>query len=117
MAKEIICKSCGASFDEALVRCPYCGTGHLPAEENEHMQNLEDIRQDLQDYERENVKKPGKKLAAAILIALLVIAAIVWFVLSGIWSASSRERDKSEQRKDDFLKNQGISTQVEESNR
>lgn len=117
MAKEIICKSCGASFDEALVRCPYCGSGHLPAEENEHMQNLEDIRQDLQEYEKENVKNPGKKLAVAILIALLVIAAIVWFVVSGIWSSSSSERERREQKKDDFLKNQGISTQVEESNR
>ena len=117
MGKEIICKSCGASFDEDLVRCPYCGTGHLPAEENEHMQKLEGIRRDLQDYETESVKKPGKKLAKAIILILVVVALIVAIVIAGISSSSKRERDRREQKKDDFLKNQGISTQVEDSGR
>ncbi|MBR5057326.1 MAG: hypothetical protein IKX04_02040 [Clostridiales bacterium] len=117
MGKEIICKSCGASFDEDLVRCPYCGTGHLPAEENEHMQKLEDIRQDLKDYETESVKKPGRKLAKAIILILVVVALIVAIVIAGISSSGKRERDRREQKKDDFLKNQGISTQVEDSGR
>jgi len=117
MGKEIICKSCGASFDEALVRCPYCGTAYLPAEEQEHMEKLEEIRQDLREYEKESVKKPGKKLVTAIFIALLVIVAIVLFVISGIWSSGLREKEKSQQRKDDFLKNQGITTELEEPER
>ena len=117
MGKEIICKSCGASFDEDLVRCPYCGTGHLPAEENEHTQKLEDIRQDLKDYETESVKKPGRKLAKAIILILVVVALIVAIVIAGISSSGKRERDRREQKKDDFLKNQGISTQVEDSGR
>ena len=46
----IACRSCGAQFDPALVRCPYCGTAYAPAEKDEYMGQLEDIRVDLENY-------------------------------------------------------------------
>ncbi len=54
----IACRSCGAQFDAALVRCPYCGTAYAPAEENEYMGQLEDIRTDLESADIEGHKAP-----------------------------------------------------------
>ena len=51
MPKLITCRSCGAQFDPALVRCPYCGTAYAPAEKDEYMGQLEDIRVDLENYD------------------------------------------------------------------
>ncbi len=47
MNKKIICRSCGAGYDASLVRCPFCGTAYAPAEENEYMETLEEVREDL----------------------------------------------------------------------
>ncbi len=52
----ITCSSCGAQFDPALVRCPYCGTAYAPAEENEYIGRLEDIRTDLENMDIEGNK-------------------------------------------------------------
>ena len=41
------CKTCGGEYDESLVRCPYCGTAYAPAEEEEYMDELEEVRDDL----------------------------------------------------------------------
>ena len=46
----VTCRSCGGEFDEALVRCPFCGSAYAPAEEKEYMGKLEDIREDLEKY-------------------------------------------------------------------
>ena len=48
MSKIIVCPSCGGHYKEKLVRCPYCGTATLEAEEKEYMGKLEDIRIDLE---------------------------------------------------------------------
>ena len=57
MSKKIICPSCGGEYEEHLVRCPYCGTATLNAEENEYMGKLEDVRKDLEDYSGEGEKQ------------------------------------------------------------
>ena len=41
------CKTCGAEYEESLVRCPFCGTAYAPAEEEEYMDTLEEVRDDL----------------------------------------------------------------------
>ncbi len=48
MPAKIICRACGAQYDTALVRCPFCGTAYAPGEEAEYMDTLEDVREDLQ---------------------------------------------------------------------
>lgn len=69
------CKTCGAEYDEALVRCPYCGTASASAEEEEYMDTLEEVRDDLHrqvenvdtkikyqsDVHEENMRRFGRR--------------------------------------------------------
>jgi hypothetical protein len=48
--KMVICPNCGAEFDVSLVRCPYCDAGYAPAEEEEDMGQLEEIRKEMPEY-------------------------------------------------------------------
>ena len=63
--KMVICPNCGAEFDVSLVRCPYCDAGYAPAEEEEYMGQLEEIRKE----EEENREKMNdqQRLAQAFI--------------------------------------------------
>ena len=112
MSKKIICPSCGAEYEERLVRCPYCGTATLNAEENEYMGKLEDIRKDLEDYSGEGEKQVKSKVGKTVIIVILVMIIIAVLIIGSIcldWLG--RQRDKNN-RKDEFLNNQGITTSM-----
>ncbi len=82
----IRCANCGAEFDAALPRCPYCGRMNVPAAEDEYMDHLEDIRTDLDDLEglagrkaRERLKISARKILLTVLV-LLAAAGLILFV-------------------------------------
>ena len=113
MEKKIICKTCGSEYDVALVRCPFCGTAYAPAEENEYMDKLEEIREDLhRETERGEVriKKGMSSTARTILLVVIVILLLISGIL---WFSGRQERSRSDQKKEEFLQNQGITTQQE----
>ncbi len=113
MTDKIICKTCGAEYDTALVRCPFCGTAYAPAEEEEYMGKLEGIREDLareKDRGETKIKKRMSSTACIVLAAVL----IVLLLLSGmLWLSERAERNRSERQKEEFLQDQGIITQQE----
>lgn len=81
---SMICPNCGASVEEHLSKCPYCGTMNFAGAEKEYLNELDDLKEDLDDLNDvpdETVKKElkhavsrtGKRvLFFGVLIFLLV---------------------------------------------
>ena len=96
--KMVICPNCGAEFDVSLVRCPYCDAGYAPAEEEEYMGQLEEIRKDLEGHKNDGDKALKKGLLFAIM-----------------WITGSLEKSRADRLKEEFLLNQGVTMQQEDS--
>lgn len=110
MSKIIVCPSCGGHYEEKLVRCPYCGTATLAAEEKEYMGKLEDIREDLEEYGDKATKQIGKSLGKTILIAIIVVVILASLILIPLWMSINGRNSETKKKKEEFLKNQGITT-------
>lgn len=115
MKKMIKCETCGAEFDASSVRCPYCGTGYAPAEEDEYMDKLEEVRQDLHRQIDNGNKQIKKGMGGTIRVIILAVIVILLLVLGGLWLSGRTERSRSDRKKEEFLQNQGITTQQEET--
>ncbi len=113
MEQKIICKTCGAEYDASLVRCPFCGTAYAPAEEEEYMGKLEDVREDLHAQVKAGDARIKKGMGSTARIIVVTVIAIL-LILSGIlWLSARSERNRSDQKKEEFLLDQGITTQQE----
>jgi uncharacterized membrane protein YvbJ len=110
MSKIIVCPSCGGHYKEKLVRCPYCGTATLEAEEKEYMGKLEDIRTDLEDYGEKAPKQINKSIVKTILIAIIVVIILAACIILPLWMSIDAKNKKVQKEKEEFLKNQGITT-------
>ena len=115
--KMIVCATCAGEYDASLVRCPYCGTAYAPAEEEEYMGQLEDVRKDLHQQKEKGEKRLKTGLGSTIRIILLVILVLLIFVFGGMWFAGKREQSRSDRKKEEFLQNQGITTEQEVTDR
>ena len=115
MMKKIICRSCASEFDASLVRCPFCGTAYAPAEEDEYMDKLEDIREDLHMEVKRGDTKIKKKVGSAVGAIILVIIVLLFLIFGLFMFSTKHERDNSDRKKEEFLQNQGITTQQEEN--
>ncbi len=108
MGKTIICEKCGGHYDISLVRCPYCGAGYLPAEEDEYMDSMEEVRQDLEDSVNRSEKHIGKSvglIAVGITAGAVMIILIIMLFLS---LSKEKESEKNRQLKEEFLNDQQI---------
>ncbi len=113
--KMVICPNCGAEFDVSLVRCPYCDAGYAPAEEEEYMGQLEEIRKDLEGHKNDGDKALKKGLgtvARYVLVSAVVIALLLFAIM---WITGSIEKSRADRRKEEFLLNQGVTMQQEDS--
>ena len=110
MSKKIICASCGAEYEEKLRRCPFCGTATLAADEKEYMGKLEDVRRDLEEAGSKGGKELKRSLGKTVVIVAAVMAAIAALIAGSIWLSGASERHEGQQKKEEFLKNQGITT-------
>ena len=115
MEKMTICRTCGAEYEASKVRCPYCGTGYAPAEEEEYMDGLEGIRKELDGHREDGTKSLKRGLGKIAVIVILIISAIVLLAIGGLWMSGNRERNRSERKKEEFLKDQGIVLQQEDT--
>ncbi len=114
-SEKTICRSCGAEFDVSLVRCPFCGTAYAPAEENEYMDTLEGVREDLHRQIENGDKKIKKGMGSTIRTIILVVTVIL-LILSGLlWLSGKREKSRSDRHKEEFLQDQGITIQQEDT--
>lgn len=87
MRKTVICGFCGASFEDDLAKCPYCGSTNIKSAEREYMGKLEDVRKDMGELDnapmeelQAAVKKQGH-LLKKFLIAILAIAAAAFLII------------------------------------
>ena len=115
--KMIICKSCGAEYDVSLVRCPYCGTADASAEEKEYMGKLEDVRKDLHGQIAKGDKQIKKGVGSTARVIIAAIIAILLLVFAVLWLSGRSEKNRSDQKKAEFLQDQGITTQQEATDR
>lgn len=116
MSKMIKCVSCGADYEAKLVRCPYCGTAPLAAEEDEYMDKLEDVRRDLEEYGLEGSRELKRGLGKTALITIVALLVIAILIACSIWITGVGRRSDGQRKKEEFLTNQGITTgMLEES--
>ncbi|MBE5870697.1 MAG: hypothetical protein E7294_05510 [Lachnospiraceae bacterium] len=80
MEKMIECASCGASFEASLVRCPYCGTSDAEAAEKEYMDQLEDVRQEVEEDLKEADKAVSGSISKVVISFGIVVVAFLLLV-------------------------------------
>ncbi len=76
------CASCGGAFDEALPKCPYCGTLNEAGAEKEYNKKLERIRKKLDvvdDIAVDDFKHEAGLFFRSLIIAAAVAAAVAFF--------------------------------------
>lgn len=84
--KMTVCTNCGASFDAALPECPYCNAIYEPAAEKQYMENLEDIKDDLEDLTgvSEDVYKKEIRRNVVRICIFAVAAAVIILAFLGV---------------------------------
>lgn len=84
----MICKNCGADFDDNLPKCPYCGEFSYPGAEKEYMNRLDDLKENLEELQEtvpELYTDELKKQAQHVKKILLIIFAVVAVLALGIF--------------------------------
>lgn len=86
----MICKNCGAHFDDHLPECPYCGQFSYAGAEKEYMDRLEDMREDLEELHETvpemytgELKKQAKHVRKILLIVLGILTALALLFFGG----------------------------------
>ena len=101
MGKTVVCGFCGASFEENLAKCPYCGSTNIKGAEREYMGELEDVRKDMGELDnapleelQTAVKKQGYFLKRFFVVILVIAAAAVLVIFA---LTREEKRDYKEQ--------------------
>ena len=100
----MICKNCGAHFEDNLPKCPYCGEFHYAGAQKEYMGKLEDLKEGLDDLHEtipemyaNELKSQAKKVRKIVLIIGGILAALVLFFLISTFAFDSiGSRDEKE---------------------
>lgn len=84
----MICKNCGAHFDDNLPKCPYCGALNYTGARKEYMDQLEDMKEDLEDLqetvpeiytsELKGQARQVRKITLIILGIFALLALLFW---------------------------------------
>ncbi|MBR5406600.1 MAG: hypothetical protein IK111_03045 [Lachnospiraceae bacterium] len=117
MEQKIRCRTCAAEYDASLVRCPFCGTAYALAEEKEYMGKLEEVREELHQQTVKGDKRIKKGMSATVRVILAAVVVAVLLLFGILWLSGRSERSRSDQKKEEFLQNQGITTQQEVTDR
>ena len=107
----VTCESCAAKFDATLIRCPYCGTGYMPAEEDEYMDRLEGVRTELEEHKDDAEESLKKGMSATAFTVILLVGMCLLMLFTGMWISRKVEKTKAQRYKQEFMQNQGITEQ------
>ena len=97
----IICKNCGAEYDDEQDRCPYCGGDNFGKSVQVHEDTIHDLEREKRQWEKMPEKVAGKgmswtaKLGIAAVIMVAVICIIVFIVSSISHKVSYRVEQKN----------------------
>ena len=105
--KEITCASCGAHYGAGQLRCPDCGSVNDLADEREFMEDLGEIRENLEKLPSETgTQEAGQAfwdvsriIRHTVLVVLAICAAIaLWtFIFRGVGNHFEQQRDQDRQ--------------------
>lgn len=102
---EKTCESCAGKYDDMLPECPYCGSINYKGAEAEYLEQLEDVREDMENLKEvpaEEIKKEfGKQ--GRFLSKVFVITAIVLLVLIALYLLRQVDWDPGRDKKADYL--------------
>lgn len=77
---NIICPSCGASYNRELTECPYCGSASFYGQEKRYMTGLAGLRQRMSELADIRaglvIKEVVKVLVIVMITAVLIVSAI-----------------------------------------
>ena len=97
----IICKNCGAEYDDEQDRCPYCGGDNFGKSVQVHEDMMNELKREKRQWEKMPEKVAGKgmswtaKLGIAAVIMVAVICIIVFIVSSISHKVSYRVEQKN----------------------
>ena len=97
----IICKNCGAEYDDEQDRCPYCGGDNFGRSVQVHEDMMNELKREKRQWEKMPEKVAGKgmswtaKLGIAAVIMVAVICIIVFIVSSISHKVSYRVEQKN----------------------
>lgn len=95
MKKTTVCGSCGATFDDTLPKCPYCGNMNYNGAEAQYLHKLEQIHENmeaLKETPKEAVKGEIKKQGGILVKTLLATAAICIILFSLFFLLRPKEK-------------------------
>lgn len=112
---EIECPYCGAIYDIHMERCPYCDSINELGAEEDYLNDLEDIRKNLemqddftQDMYVDAAKKTMKKALKVLITILIVLASIVVVIFIAYATFKAHQEVKQRQelnwQKENFKK-------------
>lgn len=97
MAAKIVCVYCGGEYEDNLPKCPYCDSTNIKGAEAAYMEQLEEVRSDLEDLTEVPVQetKAALKKQVRFFIKIFAIVLILIVVLSGViyWMSHRYDRD------------------------
>jgi len=81
---EKICESCAGKYDDMLPECPYCGSINYKGAEAEYFNQLEEVREELEDLKevpveetKQEFRKQGQFLGKVFLVTVIVLALLI----------------------------------------
>ena len=90
---QAYCESCGAKFDIHETKCPYCGSINIVGAEEKYMEKMQGIMDDLADVDdkqKDDIKKETKKNIKTIVITVSILAAgfLILIIAYSVYSKS-----------------------------
>ena len=85
--KMVRCPHCGAEYEEGLLHCPYCKSVDDYQDESEYLEDLDELRDKLEDIPEETLKhneRLQKKQAVNDFRKIFVIVAVFFAAIGGI---------------------------------
>ena len=105
--KTVHCPYCGAEYEEGLLQCPYCKSVDDYQDESEYLEDLDELRDKLEDIPEEALRHEGRlqtrqavkdfrKIILILLISAASIGGLFLFetVLAGNTKGQSEKRNR-----------------------
>jgi len=97
----INCPNCGAKIEEDIARCPYCGYINKEGSEKKYREDLDQIREDINETKKEPAKALAKGVKKGTKVIITTILVIVVLAIVFALELAREMRDKPK----DFLSN------------
>lgn len=97
----MVCKNCGAAFDDNAPKCPYCGQMNYQGAEKKYKKDLGKIHRDLGQLAEKPKEEYAKKSVSVlkrvlIVVALCLIAVLCYFIYSQAKEAGLKEKQRQQ---------------------